>query len=319
MPLSNDEQRCVDATCVLLAHQFGGSWRVAEGESLDDLHPNLKSPEVLIANGTLTAAVEVTELRGGSVWNEHGISWRTLQTVLQPNRQGHFLLVPSDDFRLPITKAMVRQLKKQVGVAAETLVGEGDSTVIRVPRSAVVSLANSSGPGYVYCCHDSLFEVLREASNGIEGTFMLVDCSQGEHSFHTEAGRSAAAERIAEGCRQRLAGEGGRADWDEEWKLYLLDPLGSGVEILSATKAVSVPDMVSEDVTRAVRTKSQKFAAKRWADLHILVLDARFSLASADHATFALSHVPEQQLSEFDLVALAHGTNIESIWGKPPV
>jgi hypothetical protein len=317
MPLSPDEQRCVLGACRLLARLRGGSWAIVEGATLDDLHPDSKSPEVLVSNGTLSAAIEVTELRGGSVWNEHGVSWRTLQSVLRPRREGHFLLVPSDDFRLPISKAVVRQLKQQIEVAAQSLHEEGAVAVVRVPRSAVVSLANPTLPGYVYCCHHSMPEVLHAASSQITGAYMLVDCDQWEHTFQTDIGRSLAAQRIANACNRRLAGEITTAEWDEEWALHLMDVNGSGVEILCATAAVSVPGMVAEDVSRAVAAKHRKFAGQQWADLHVLVMDARFSLTSTDYAALALSHVPDEQLSQLDVIALAHGDDTEMVWEKP--
>jgi hypothetical protein len=316
MPLSPDEQRCVLGACRLLARLRGGSWAIVEGATLDDLHPDSKSPEVLVSNGTLSAAIEVTELRGGSVWNEHGVSWRTLQSVLRPRREGHFLLVPSDDFRLPISKAFVRQLKQQIEVAAQSLHDEGAVAVVRVPRSAEVSLANPTLPGYVFCCHHSMPEVLHAASSQITGAYMLVDCDQWEHTFQTDIGRSQAAQRIANACNRRLDGEITTAEWDEEWALHLMDVNGSGVEILCATAAVSVPGMVAEDVSRAMAAKHRKFAGQRWADLHVLVMDARFSLTSTDYAALALSHVPDEQLSQLDVIALAHGDDIEIVWEK---
>lgn len=189
--------------------------------------------------------------------------------------------------------------------------------MVRVPRSAVVSLANPTLPGYVYCCHHSMPEVLHAASSQITGAYMLVDCDQWEHTFQTDIGRSLAAQRIANACNRRLAGEITTAEWDEEWALHLMDVNGSGVEILCATAAVSVPGMVAEDVSRAVAAKHRKFAGQQWADLHVLVMDARFSLTSTDYAALALSHVPDEQLSQLDVIALAHGDDTEMVWEKP--
>ena len=316
MPLSEDEERCVLGACRLLTQSRGGTWAIVEGDTLDDLHPNSRSPEVLVSNGRLSAAIEVTELRGGSVWNEHGISWRTLQSVLQPTRPGHFLLVPADDFRLPITKGVVRQLKLEIEAAAQTLHVDGEVAVVHIPRSATVSLVHPSMQG-ISCCHQSINEVLRVAASMVTGAYMLVDCGQWEHSFSTDAGRSRAARGIAEACRRRLAGEITVAEWDEEWELHLIDGAGSGVEILCATAAVSVSGMVAEDVSRAVNAKHRKFVGQKWADLHVLVMDARVRLAKADYAAIALSDVPDEQRSQFDLVALAHGDDIEEVWRKP--
>jgi hypothetical protein len=288
-----------------------------KGATLDDLHQNSKSPEVLVSNGILSAAIEVTELRGGSVWNKHRVSWRTLQSELQPSREGHFILVPSDDFRLPIPKPVVRQLKQQLEVAAQSLHDQGAVAVVRVPRSAKVALVNPKQPGHVFCYHDSMPAVLHAASSRITGAYTLVDCDQWEHRFQTENGRDEAVQRIVDACHRRLGGEKTIAEWDEEWALHLTDVSGSGVDILCVTEAVSIPDMVAEDVSRAVAAKHRKFTGRRWADLHVLVMDARLRLTSRDYVALALSHVPDEQLSQFDVIARVHGDDIEMVWEKP--
>lgn len=159
-------------------------------------------------------------------------------------------------------------------------------------------------------------EVLHTASIQIIGTYMLVDCDQWEHTFQTDTGRSEAAQRIADACNRRLSGEATTAEWDEEWALHLIDAKGSGVEILCVTDAISVPGTVGEDIRRALATKQQKFAGRRWADLHVLVMDARLSLTSTDYAALALSHVPDDQLSQFDVIGLVHGEDIAAVWEK---
>lgn len=109
------------------------------------------------------------------------------------------------------------------------------------------------------------------------------------------------------------------AQWDEEWDLLLIDPDGTGVEILCVTEAFSPEGAVAEDVSRAVGTKHKKFADKRWAELHVLVMDTRVPLDVSDYAALAISCVPTDQLSDLDLVALARGDSVVALWWKPQV
>jgi len=59
MPLTPQEQRCIDLALGPLGDLYGGTWRVSDGPTLDDLHESQSSPECLVTNGSISAAVEV--------------------------------------------------------------------------------------------------------------------------------------------------------------------------------------------------------------------------------------------------------------------
>ncbi len=52
MPLSEQEQRCVDFACRYLEEHYGGSWSIQQ--TLDDLYPTEPTPEVIVNSGLLT-------------------------------------------------------------------------------------------------------------------------------------------------------------------------------------------------------------------------------------------------------------------------
>jgi hypothetical protein len=190
MPLKPQEQRCVEAACRLLGQLRGGSWEVRQ--TPDDLHPNSKSPDALLSNGSLTAAVEVTRLSGGSAVNEHLRAWDHLFRRLQPSRPGYFQLVVPDGFALPIPKNFIRMLKREIERASTQLKEPGDLTFVRIPRSVSVSSVNLPDVNRVVCLHafdididGGMIEVLRSASRQVSGYHLILDLRQWGHSFGT--------------------------------------------------------------------------------------------------------------------------------------
>lgn len=289
---------------------------LADGPTLDDLNPRSRSPEVAVSNGSLSGAIEVTGLRGGSVWNDHSVSLKSLRVALQPSRPGLYMLSPAIDFRLPVSKRVVTQLKQQIDLASGLLRDAGDKASVLVPRSAKIQVANLRRPGLVFCSHHSMNDVLQLASERVDGAFWLVDDGELEHCFRTDDGRLAAAERIAAACRRAALGEVVEAAWDDEWELTLVDPSANGVRVLSVTAAISVPGMVADAVTGAVAVKRRKFTGRRWADIHLLVMDAQFPLMPSDYAAFALSQLEDEELAGLDVVLLACGDSVDLVWER---
>ena len=91
----------------------GSRWSIDEDAVLDDLFPNERTPEGIVTNGALTAAVEVKRLHGDAIWNTYHESLRSLQRSLAPDTGGHWVLIPCDDFRLPTDATTRRRIRKQ--------------------------------------------------------------------------------------------------------------------------------------------------------------------------------------------------------------
>ena len=131
---------------------LGGEWRLTEGETLDDIHNSVPSPECLVTNGETDAAIEVKRLTGDTVFQAYIEAQLSLQRSLVPTWGGFFALAPATDFRLPIDGPLRRWLKREIERVAPTL-GHGDKGAIRLMRNAHVSMARADGPGHVFCCH----------------------------------------------------------------------------------------------------------------------------------------------------------------------
>ena len=69
MSLSEQEKRCVEYTCQFLSSTLGGCWNVER--YLDGLNPTEPTPEVVVTNGKITAAIEVKRMIGDSVYQEY--------------------------------------------------------------------------------------------------------------------------------------------------------------------------------------------------------------------------------------------------------
>jgi hypothetical protein len=114
-----------------------------------------------------------------------------------------------------------------------------------------------------------------------------------------------------------MSGENAKAEWIEEWPLYLLETDGCGLEILCPSNPFDFVSACHHDVSKAVLSKSGKFFHTRWGEITVLVMDAFFSWNSERRVIRALYDVPKDQLSNFDLIALYRSGNIELVYEKP--
>ena len=86
MPLTPQEQHCIELALGTLGELYGGTWRVPDGPTLDDLHKSQVSPECLVTNDVINAAIEVKRLTGDSVWQAYKEALRSLNRSLVPFR-----------------------------------------------------------------------------------------------------------------------------------------------------------------------------------------------------------------------------------------
>ena len=314
MPLSDAESRCIDAVCRFLDREHGGTWQLPAAASLDDAHPNLPSPEAIVTDGTRTAAIEVTELRGGETWNEYHVGLGWLRRGLQPPRPGKYYLYPAVDFRVPMKRVDVPQLQQAIAAAAEQTNEAGDVAPVLVPRSATVHVSRKTGIGYIFCSHDGGNAAASRAAELVEGAYWLEDDGSLEHRFLTEEGVERAALSIATACRTAANDGSATAQWFDEWELELDDPSGTGVWPVAVTDAIPASLPISQDVRKAVDAKSKKFAGQRWADLHVLALDARTPFTAAEDVATELADLNPVDLANFDLILQVDGASAERVW-----
>lgn len=278
MPLSEQELHCVELACKYLAATVGGSWRVES--YLDELYPGEPTPEVVATNGTVSAAIEVKRLTGDSIYQTYVESLLSNQKFLVSSCGGYYALSPPVDFRLPMTINLRRLVKREIERLAPTL-GPRDSGVVRVPRERHISLVSDVGPPFIYCNHGGPYsELLKPLMERVAGKFMLV--AEGlEHSFVTAEGRSAFYDAVVAACERRLKGDASPFGWYEEWELTRTEDSEEdederdGVWIIATTEARNVVESVAECVYAVLSNALRKFA-KRWADLHLLVLEESF-------------------------------------------
>lgn len=149
MPLTPQEQHCIDLALGALGDLYGGTWRVPDGPTLDDLHKSQASPECLVTNDLISAAVEVKRLTGDSVLQAYREALMSLNRSLTPSCGGYYTLSPTVDFRLPIDGSLRRHLKEEIERVAPALVRGGAPGAVHIPRKAHVSMSREDGPGYL--------------------------------------------------------------------------------------------------------------------------------------------------------------------------
>jgi hypothetical protein len=279
MPLSEQEHHCVELACEFLSSAVGGRWAVESYP--DDLNHTEPTPEVVVANGETTAAIEVKMMTGDLAQRKYRESLYSNERYLVPPCGGYYWLEPPVDLRLPINMVLRRQVKKEIERVAPML-QPGGKGVLRIPRNGHISLISERNPAVIFCVHSGPYSDLwRPLIERLEGRFLLVDEGL-EHSFFTDEGREAFYDAVASACGRRLGGDASTFTWNEEWQITRLEDGGEeeddkdGVWIMACTEARSVPDTISECLNDVLDNALRKFT-KRWACLHVLVLEENVS------------------------------------------
>ena len=322
MPLRSQEQHCVDLALGPLGDLYGGTWHVTQGPTLDDLHRSQASPECLVTNGLISAAVEVKRLTGDSVMQAYTEALMCLSRSLVPTCGGYYALGPAVDFRLPIDGSLRRLLKKEIERVAPTLVPGGAAGAVRIPRTAHVSMLREDGPGRLSCCHNSTRSLVALASPLVTGTFLLVDQGMLEHKFVTDAGLAAFHAALADACRRRIETGAGDLQWFEEWKLWRCEDFPDddwrdrqGVHVICVTEALSVEVSVAETLDLMLEKALAKFH-RTWAERHVIVFDQATPLCNAERVGQALSWVTPEELASVDLIVLTHNDEVTVVWSN---
>lgn len=322
MPLTSQERHCIDRALGPLGDLYGGTWRVTDGPTLDDLHESQASPECVVTNGSTSAAVEVKRLTGDSVMQAYTEALMSLNRSLVPTCGGYYTLSPAVDFRLPIDGSLRRLLKKEIERVAPTLVPGGAPGAVHIPRKAHVSMSREDGPGNLWCCHNSTGNLVAAASPLVTGTFLLVDQGMLEHNFVTDAGLAAFHAALADACRRRIETGSGHLQWFDEWELWRCEDFPDddprdrdGVHVICVTEARSVDASVAEALDLMLEKVLKKFE-RTWAERHVIVFDQATVLCNAERVGQALSWVTPEELANVDLILLTDNDEVSVVWSN---
>lgn len=307
MPLTEQEQRCIDSACRYLENHYGGTWSIQQ--ELDDQYPSEPTPEVILSDGEKTAAVEVKRLTGDSTQQEYLAAILSNDRYFVPSCGGYYYLNPPLGFRLPMPPSLRTLVKREIERVAPTLAPD-QSGAIRIPRDGRVALISESGPPSIYCYHMGPFGDLMAQLNGkITGSFMIIDEGL-EHSFVTQQCRGEFEEAVALACKKGLDGDGSPFSWDEEWELiktYHEDD-EDGVWMIATTGAKSMQESVDECVHTVLGNAMQKFRDKRWADIQMIVLETSVTIPEgpAAQSVESFNHGDRELIDHFLLLEGDH-------------
>jgi hypothetical protein len=315
MPLTPQERAAIVLTLPVLDSVWGPTWLAPDGTTLAEEFPEQKTPECVVTNGTLTAAVEVKRLMGDAGWLGYHEAWQSLRRRLIPGCGGRYMLVPFHGTVLPLNKKLVERVAKQMEELAPSM-QVGDVKPVRVPRPlAELRLIRTDRPdGSIYCSHSE--PVIEQFSERLAGWFWLADDDALPHSFVTEECRSGLYAKIEAASMSVLAGGDGHLEWEEEWALHRLEDAEDGHDNVEIVAAVTSDVFAGIDytVTGMLLQGLRKFG-QRWGDKHVIVLeDAYFDMCEPQHvARVIASHdgVCRQRIS---LVALIHKGEASIVW-----
>jgi hypothetical protein len=317
MPLTSQEQHCIDLALGPLGDLYGGTWHVTQGPTLDDLHKSQASPECLVTDGLISAAVEVKTLTGGEVERAYKEALASLPRALDPHCDGFYILGPATAFHVPVDQPLLRHLRKEVRRVAAKL-ARGETGGVRLPRKAWVSLDWAHGPGRVHCCHNNTGHLFEGLASRITGSFMLVDQHLPEHSFVTDEALAAFHTELIGACYRRTHGGSNHFEWYEEIPLLRCDEEGDdtrGLDVLAVTEAYHVGAAVAEALDYLLEKALKKFE-RTWAERHVIVFDQATALCNAQRVGQALSWVTREELANVDLILLTHNDEVTVVWSN---
>ena len=317
MPLSSQERRCIDLVLPVLADLYGGKWTQDDGPTLDELYPNERTPECLVNNGRIKAAIEVKALTGDDVERAYKEALLSLSRTLDPGCEGFFVLGPAVALAVPVDRPMFRYLRKGVLKLAPKL-ARVETGGVRLPRKAWVSLETAHGPGRVHCCHnysEHLFEALEAR---ITGSFMLVDDHLPDHSFVTAEAFETFHTELAAACFRRTHDGSNHFEWYEEVPLLRCDSEGDnerGLDVLAVSEARDVSTGVAEALDYVLEKALEKFH-RSWAERHVIIFDKAAGLCDAERVKKALSWYTPEELEDVDLILETDDDDIAIVWSN---
>ena len=153
MPLSEQESRCVQIACDALSIRLGGSWVIQR--ELDEEISDRPTPEVIVTNEDMTAAIEVKQLQGDETFQRYGEYQRSNERGLAGSVTGYYSLRPPSGTDFDLKPEVRRLIRREIERVGPTL-REGDSGVINVPREGRISLEPRDSP-FIHCCHHGPF------------------------------------------------------------------------------------------------------------------------------------------------------------------
>lgn len=316
MSLTTQEARCVEAACRFLDGSRGGTWEPRTGPTLDEQYPNESSPEIVVTNGSTTAAIEVKRLTGDGEWNDYRKYFASLQRSLAPTSGGHWTLELPDEFHLPMeesTRRLVQRQIEQLSVSMRT----GDEGEVKVPRHALMSRTSEAGRSSIICLHTgSNLPLFAEAEERISGQFMLVDTDGLEHSFVTEEAKAAFVEELVRACEQREREEQVTASWEEEWKLCRRGDGDGRVDPIIVTAAREIWKANVEAVDLVLDSALKKFRSRRWTDYHIVVLDRVGIMLEPQYLVQGVAQYDDETLSVVDIVLIVDDQSAVEAWRR---
>ena len=316
MSLRPSERTAILAVLPVLDELWGPIWRLPSDSTLADTISSEKTPECIIGNGELTAAIEVKRLTGDAGHNNWTAYLKSLSRSLAPPEGGRFSLLSPAGMTLPFSTGLARHLRRQIRQVTP-LMSLDDRRVITIPpRSGTLELLRRDKPsGMIFCNHNS--PPINTGLAGLPGWFYLKDAADHiEHSLISEDCQTTFRRIVESAARAMQPGERREITWNEEWELIKAsDTLpGRGSVQLPIPYVGSVPDAVEATISAMLQSAMLKFERVH-ADRHVIVLhDDFFDFCEPNEAASVIDSQSALLDHCISLVVLLHREEAHVIW-----
>lgn len=311
--LTPQEDRAIRLALPILDSLFGPRWSPPDGTTLSERYPMRSTPECIVTNGPMDAAIEVKRLLGDPAARKHWTSHTSLFRQLTPSYGGRYLLWPCAGFRLPMDQRLMGRVKQEIERVGKAIPPGGDGA-IRIGRTAELQCISKDEGQFVNCWHaQPTDEVVREVSRHVRGTYYFADGDPTGwcHSFITDDARREFQSRMIDACDRSDKGRPVVVEWEEEWKLTRSATSSKDGVFIFAMHVGWVEPGLREELQEALDSAARKFG-QRWADVHVIILERIEPSWAVAHDVQRL--LPTLRLpASVDLILLVDGDRVTNL------
>lgn len=273
--LTLQEDRAIRLALPILDSLFGPRWSPPDGTTLSERYPMRPTPECIVTNGTMRAAIEVKRLVGDPAARKHWTSHMSLVRRLTPSYGGRYWVWPCAGFRLPMAQRLIRAVRQEIERVGKAIPPRGDGA-IRIRRTGELRCISKDEGQFVNCWHaQPTDEVVRELSGYVRGTYYFADGDRTNgwcHSFITDDARREFQSKVIDACDRSDRGRPVVVEWEEEWKLTRWATSTKDGVFVPAMHFGWVEAALREELQEALDSAAPKFG-QRWADVHVIILE----------------------------------------------
>ena len=105
--------------------------------------------------------------------------------------------------------------------------------------------------------------------------------------------------------------------WYEEWQLTKVDDeQPGGVQLIAVTEARDLRQSIAECVYAIVEKGQRKFLGKRWADIHVLVLERSSAMIVGRIVEELIDNLEPQEVDDIDMILFVDDASVAQLYPR---